>query len=127
MCTVACSFYERMQCCQDPDVPWIAQQAVNDWINQTLSHLSLLRSAVTNCSFHFILSFYSGNYVVKERCMLDICLRLRDKCNSRIKVNNERELVVLVAWALNTRSNITLGLGIHELLWQKVKSVFGLP
>lgn len=64
------------------DVPWIAQQAVKDWINQTLSHLSSLRSAVTNCSFHV----YSGTYVGKEGSMLDICfLRLRDEVQQQKK------------------------------------------
>lgn len=57
------------------NVPGIAQQAVKDQINQTLSHLSLLRSAVTNWSFNV----YLGICVGKEGCMLDISfLRLRD-------------------------------------------------
>lgn len=55
------------------NVSWIAQQTVTGWINQTLSHLSLLRSVLTNCSFNVYLRISVG----EEGCLLEICfLRL---------------------------------------------------
>lgn len=55
------------------NVSWIAQQTVTGCINQTLSHLILLRSVLTNCSFNVYLRISVG----EEGCLLEICfLRL---------------------------------------------------